>query len=218
MHLEILVEDRSGAIIIEHLLEKILGPNGQDHSYRVIPFKGIGRLPKNLKGVTDPSKRILLDQLPRILRGYGRSLIEIGPAAVIVVVDLDKRTCTDFKEELVQTLVHCNPQPKVLFRIAIEELESWLLGDRTAIKTAYPHARDSVLDSYVQDSICDTWEKLADAIYPGGSDKLKKEGWPFIGQAKCEWAEMITPVVNIKNNASKSFQVFREGLLRLASN
>jgi len=35
-------------------------------------YKGIGRLPKNLKGTSDPSKRILLDQLPKLLRGYGK--------------------------------------------------------------------------------------------------------------------------------------------------
>ncbi len=207
MHFEVLVEDKSGSIMINHLLEKILGQNGLLHSYRIIPYKGIGRIPKNLRGVTDPAKRILLDQLPRILRGYGHSLNDIGPVAVIVVVDLDKKICTDFKEELVGTLEQCDPKPPALFRIAIEELESWLLGDKDAIKKAYPRARDNVLDSYVQDSICGTWEKLADAIYPGGSDKLKTEGWSYIGQAKCEWAEAISPLVNIELNASKSFQV-----------
>ncbi len=40
--------------------------------------KGLGHFPKNLKGVTNPSQRILLDRLPRILRGYGRSFQNIG--------------------------------------------------------------------------------------------------------------------------------------------
>ena len=44
-----------------------------------------------------PEKRILLDQLPRLLRGYGKSLPD--SCAVVVVVDLDKRDCMEFKRE-----------------------------------------------------------------------------------------------------------------------
>ena len=63
MHFEILVEDASGKIALESVLEKILGPNGQDHTYKIISYKGIGRIPKDLRGKTDPQKRILLDRL-----------------------------------------------------------------------------------------------------------------------------------------------------------
>lgn len=215
MHFEVLVEDASGSIILETFLGKILGINGQQHTYRIHPYKGIGRLPKDLRGKNDPTKRILLNQLPKILRGYGHSLQYVD-AAVIIVVDLDDKVCTTFKEDLVRILDTCDPKPCTLFRIAIEEMDSWLLADVNAIKMTYPLARDKVLESYVQDSICGTWERLADAIYPGGSAKLKALGWPHIGQAKCEWAKKISPNVNVDTNASKSFQVFRQGLLRLA--
>ncbi|MCP4699741.1 MAG: hypothetical protein GY862_23255 [Gammaproteobacteria bacterium] len=50
MHFEILVEDASGKIVLQSILGKILGPNGQDHSYKIISYKGVGRIPKNLKG------------------------------------------------------------------------------------------------------------------------------------------------------------------------
>ncbi|MEW6064855.1 hypothetical protein P378_12335 [Desulforamulus profundi] len=150
MHFEVLVEDASGAIMLESFLEKILGSNGQEHTYKIHQYKGIGRIPKNLKGETDPKKRILLDQLPRILRGYGRSL-KYYNAAVMVVVDLDKKVCTSFKEELVNILDDCDPKPRTLFRIAIEEMESWLLGDLDAIKKAYPNFKERILDSYIQD-------------------------------------------------------------------
>lgn len=216
MHFEVLVEDASGAIILEAFLEKILSSNGQQHTYRIHPYKGIGRLPKNLRGKVDPATQILLDQLPRLLRGYGRSL-QYGEAAVIVVVDLDDNVCTAFKEDLVSVLNSCDPKPSTLFRIAIEEMESWLLGDLAAVKKAYPKAKNKVLESYVQDSICGTWEKLADAIYDGGSLRLKSRGWPHIGQAKCNWAMKISPMVDVDKNVSKSFQVFREGVLRLTN-
>ena len=215
MHFEILVEDASGKIALESILEKILGPDVQDHTYRIIPYKGIGRIPKNLRGTTDPRKRILLDRLPKLLRGYGKAL-QGFPAAVVVVVDLDDKECLVFKQEMLDILNNCNPQPTTLFRIAIEEGEAWLLGDRNAVKAAYPHAKAQVLNSYVQDSICGTWEKLADAVYPGGSQKLKQLGWPHTGKAKCEWANSIAPYFDIENNQSRSFQVFRDGIRNLA--
>ncbi len=45
MHFEVLVEDRSGSIALEHILEKILGPNYSEHSWQIHPYKGIERLP-----------------------------------------------------------------------------------------------------------------------------------------------------------------------------
>jgi len=216
MHFEILVEDASGKIALESILGKILGPNGHDHTYKVISYKGIGRIPKNLRGTTDPQKRILLDRLPKLLKGYGKSLQNF-PAAVVVVVDLDNKDCLAFKQELVDVLRSCTTQPTTLIRIAIEEGEAWLLGDHNAVKSAYPRAKEQVLNTYVQDSICGTWEKLADIVYPGGAQKLKKLGWPYIGQAKCEWAKNIAPHLDVETNYSRSFQVFRDGIKNLAT-
>ncbi|HDH06036.1 MAG TPA: DUF4276 family protein [Nitrospirae bacterium] len=215
MHFEILVEDVSGKIALESILEKILGPNRQDHTYKIIPYKGIGHIPKDLRGTTDPQKRILLDRLPKLLRGYGKSLQDF-PAAVVVVVDLDDKDCLVFKQEMLDILDDCNPQPTTLFRIAIEEGEAWLLGDRNAVTVAYPRAKERVLNTYAQDSICGTWEKLADAVYPGGSQKLKQLGWPHSGQAKCEWAKNIAPRLDVEANQSRSFQVFCNGIRNLA--
>ncbi len=132
MHFEILVEDVSGKIALESILQKILDPNGQDHTYRIISYKGIGRIPKNLRGTTDPQKRILLDRLPKLLRGYGKSL--------------------------------------------------------------------------------QNFPATADAVYPGGSQKLKELGWPHTGKAKCAWANNIAPHLDVENNQSRSFQVFRDGI------
>ncbi|MCF6177784.1 MAG: hypothetical protein L3J63_00130 [Geopsychrobacter sp.] len=214
MHFEILIEDASGKLALDSIMGKILGPNEQDHTYKVIPYKGIGRIPKNLRGKTDPQKRILLDRLPRLLRGYGKSF-QSFPAVVVVVVDLDNKSGVAFKQEMLDILNNCNPKPTTLFRIAIEEGEAWLMGDRNAVKTAYPHAKDQILNTYVQDSICGTWEMLADVVYPGGVQKLKQLGWPYTGQAKCEWAENIAPHLDVENNQSRSFQVFRDGIRNL---
>ena len=217
MHFEFLVEDKSGSIAVDILLEKILGANGAEHSWRLHRYQGIGKIPKNLRRETDRAKRQLLTQLPRLLQGYGKKLRSLGDsAAVIVVVDLDDRNCIAFKDELLAVLDACDPRPPTLFRIAIEESEAWLLGDRDAVKAAYPRARDSVLDDYEQDAICGTWEVLANAIHAGGSAALMESGWPAPGEAKCEWAEKIAPFMDPDRNQSPSFQAFRDGVRRLA--
>ncbi len=155
-----------------------------------------------------------MHRLPTYLRGYGRNLDQ-GTTSVVVVVDLDDRDCIAFKQELLAVWGACNPRPRALFRIAIEESEAWLLGDREAVMAAYPRARRAVLERYRQDSICGTWEMLADAVHPGGAKRLKKSGNP--GAAKAEWATRIAPHMEVDRNRSPSFRVFCEGLRRLAS-
>ncbi len=215
MHFEILVEDASGELLVGSLLPKILGKNGDPHTWRTHAYKGIGRIPRDLRGKTDPWKRILLDRLPKVLAGYGRSHQELD-TAVVVVVDLDDRDCIDFKRELLQIQKRCHPRPRVLFRLAIEETEAWLLGDRNAIIKAFPRAKINVLHSYRQDSICGTWETLADALFPGGSHALRAKGYPRIGEEKCRWASLIGRHLDVESNQSPSLRVFRLGLLKLS--
>ena len=156
------------------LLEKMLGRNHGDHSWRTHAYNGLGHIPRNLHAAHDPSRRLLLNRLPELIRGYGNSLG--SESSVIVVVDLDDGDCTAFKDELLDILRSCDPRPTVLFRIAIEESEAWLLGDPAAVKGAYPRAREPVLNRHRQDSICGTWEVLADAVHPGGAADLKRLG------------------------------------------
>jgi len=214
MHIEILVEDSSGEKLLQSLLPQILGPLGDPHTWRLHAYKGIGRIPRGLVATGDPAKRILLNQLPRLLRGYGNTP---GIDAVVVVLDADERNCKAFLKELNAVATTINPKPNTLFRLAIEETEAWYFGDRDALKRAYPKAKADVLNRYVQDSVCNTWELLADAVYPGGSGAIKKAGWPLPGQIKHEWAERIGPLMSIKKNVSPSFVKLRDGLLRLVS-
>lgn len=214
MHIEVLIEDSSGEKLVETLLPNVIGPLGKPHTWRIHSYKGIGRLPPSLSTRADPAKRILLEQLPRVLRGYGNTP---NIDAVVVVVDSDRRDCKVFLNELKAMLNECNPAPNTLFCLAIEEMEAWLLGDRGALLSAYPRARKDILARYQQDSICGTWELLADALHPGGSAAIRKAGWPLPGQIKHEWASKIGPHMNIENNASPSFCEFRDGLRRLVA-
>ena len=212
MHIEILVEDSSGEKLLAQLLPRILGEHGALHTWRLKAYKGIGRIPPGLSAGADPAKRMLLDQLPRLLQGYGRTP---GIDAVVIVVDTDRRDCRAFLQELKSVAHGCNPSPRTLFRLAVEEMEAWYLGDREALLKAYPRAKRDVLDRYVQDSVCGTWELLADAVRAGGVVAIKKTGWPLPGQIKHEWAEKIGPFMSLNQNTSPSFGKFRDGLSQL---
>ncbi len=215
MHFEILVEDQSGKKALDVIVPKII--TGR-HTFRVIPYKGIGRIPRGLKASSDANRRILLDQLPRLLRGYGRAFFNYpadSPAAVILVCDLDDKCLRAFRAELYAILNSCDPKPLTRFCVAIEEGEAWFLGDIQAIKSAYPKAKEAVLEGYDNDSICGTWEFLADAVFNGGAAALSAKGWQVIGAEKSRWAEAISPHMTIENNDSPSFQYFREKLREL---
>jgi Domain of unknown function (DUF4276) len=214
MHIEVLVEDSSGARLIETLLPAMIGLQGKPHTWRVHAYKGIGRLPAGLSAKADPAKRALLDQLPRLLAGYGKTP---GIDAVVVVLDSDRRDCKAFLAELNAVQQTCPQPPNTLFRLAIEEMEAWFLGDRQALLAAYPRAKKDVLGRYEQDSVCGTWELLADAVHAGGSAAIRKAGWPLPGQIKHEWAERIGPMMDLDRNVSPSFRKLRDGLRRLAS-
>jgi len=212
MHFEILVEDESGKRALEILVPNIIGEN---HTCTVHPYKGIGHIPRNLSNSRDPRNKMLLNNLPKLIRGYGKTFNTYPtdyPAVLIVVCDLDDKCLKKYREELLAILESCDPRPITGFCIAIDEGEAWFLGDIDAIKSAYPNAKTSILDGYHNDSICGTWEKLADAIYAGGSASLSKKGWQAVSKEKSNWAEKISPNMDITNNSSPSFNYFRDKL------
>jgi hypothetical protein len=212
MHFEILVEDQSGKKLLEILVPNLVGDR---HTFKVHAYKGLGKIPKDLAKEIDPSKRILLANLPKLLEGYGKTYSNYPGdylASVIVVCDLDDKCLTSFRNELFAILDTCSAKPDTHFCIAIEEGEAWYLGDIPAIKKVYPAAKDSIINSYVNDSICGTWECLADAVFRGGAQALSKKGWRAVGAEKSAWAEKITPHMNIDKNKSPSFCYFRDRL------
>ena len=216
MHFEILVEDMSGKKALDIIVPKIIS---DEHTFKIISYKGIGRIPKNLKGNADPGKRILLDQLPRLLKAYGNTFANYPDdysAAVILVCDLDDKCLKAFRLELFAILNTCEPRPESRFCIAIEEGEAWFLGDIPAIKAAYPKAKSAVLNSYENDAICGTWELLADAVFSGGALSLSKKGWRAVGAEKSAWSEKIAPHMDVSNNSSPSFCYFKAKLQELA--
>ena len=216
MHFEFLVEDQSGKVMLDLLMPKVIS---ETHTFNIHAYKGIGRLPKNLNPKADPDKRILLDQLPRLLGGYGKAFASYPVdyhAAVIVVCDLDNRNLEEFTKELLEVAKKVNAAPRTGLCIAVEEGEAWFLGDIAAVKKAYPRAKPAVLAAYENDSICGTWEKLADARYAGGAASLSGQGYQVVGQEKSCWAGKITPHMDVALNESPSFGRFCTTLKKFA--
>jgi hypothetical protein len=85
-----------------------------------------------------------------------------------------------------------------------------------ARRRGYPRASVAVLNQYIQDSICGTWELLAEAVYPGGAAALAAGGFWVVGAEKYRWAEAITPHMDAAINRSPSFAAFRNELAALA--
>lgn len=214
MHIEVLVEDSSGAALMEHLLPKLLGETVGEHTWRIHNYKGIGRIPKKMAPQTDVAKKTLLDNLPRLLAGYGQTP---GYDAVLVLVDTDDRNVAAFQHELKQVLAQCPHAPQTVFGLATEEIEAWYFGDKEALLAAYPHADKKVLNRYQQDSVCGTWEMLADALVKGGSATIKKQGFHKAGEFKHECAHRIGPHMDVSRNQSPSFCKTRNGVADLVA-
>lgn len=213
IHLELLVEDISGKIMLDNLLPMIL-QDMPDVTYVIHPYKGIGRVPKNLKPGTRSKGRMLLDELPKLLNGYGKTFANWPSdilGYVILVCDLDDKNIAEFENQLLDILHACIVQPEARFCFAIEEGEAWLLGDFSAVKAAYPNVQKNVLLNYKNDAVCGTWELLANAL----SFNYKTAAWYEIGKKKAEWAEHISPYMHIDENNSPSFQYFVKTLREL---
>ena len=224
MYFQFLVEDQSTEVLIRHIMEllqkKLIEEDKDDMSlfYDIKSFKGIGHLKK--EGSINAQKTgMLLNDLPGIMRGMGRALQYMDHAAIIVVMDNDKNDPTVFLEELHNMADAHMVLVDHEFCIAIKEMEAWILGDEKAIYKAYPTYKKTALRDYEQDGICDTWEVLANAVYPGGLPALKKKAagsYAEIGKAKYEWADKIGKEMDLIENNAPSYRRFVNCLLKRA--
>ncbi len=205
MYYQFLIEDQSGSSLIKIVMEKIKNIY-PDITYRITSFKGIGGFTKK-NTVKETRTGKLLNDLTTYLRGFNRRL-QYSPSVVIVVLDNDDNDPIQFKKLLENVATQNMISIDHVFCLAIEEIEAWLLGDEAAVINAYPNARLTVLHSYIQDSICGTWETLADVVYKGGQQALKKQHFSERGRIKNEWAKSIGVYLDLENNKSPSFNSF----------
>lgn len=221
MYFQFLIEDLSTEILINHVIEKLKAKYPDREIYAdTKSFKGIGHLATH-GNLMERKGGNLLNNLHMYLRGFDRSLASMKQAAIIVVLDNDKRDPEVFRQELENVAKETVKLTDCVFCVAVKEMEAWLLGDENAIWEAYPSAKKKFLRDYEQDGICDTWQILANTVYPGGLSELQKKSqnrYSEIGKAKCEWADKIGVNLVLEENISPSFRFFiNEFEMRIAS-
>ena len=200
---EILLEGSSDVPAVRSILQRKFGLR-ENEDFRVHPHQGRGKLPKHPNLPPQPKHRGLLDQLPAKLRGY--SGLPKG-YWLIVLLDADKDKCEMLKQSLVDLYRALPRKPKrILFRIAVEETESWFLADKSAVKKAFPRVDLNRIPGPPHDQQSDAWECLAKAL---GRSPEECDGGD-----KLQWAEAISPHLDLDTPQSPSLSAFISGIER----
>jgi hypothetical protein len=201
VHIEFLVEELSAEAALKNLVPKILG---EEVTFQIHPYQG---------------KQNLLRKLPDRLKGYKKWLPDDW--RIVVLIDTDRQDCKLLKHQLEEIasnagLITKSAAPsdrsfQVLNRLAIEELEAWFFGDVEAIATAYPGVSPKIAQKERfrnPDAITGgTWEAL--------EKLLQSKGYHRGGLEKVNAARQISQHMNPDCNRCKSFEVFRDGLLKM---
>ena len=198
MHIELLVEEPSAEAALRNLVPRIVPPV----SYAVHVHGG---------------KQNLLANLPGRLRGYRAWIPQDW--RLLVLVDRDDQECHGLKEELeraarragfvTRASARGGSDFQIVNRLAIEELEAWFFGDVPALVAAYPRV-PATLGNKAR-------YRDPDAVAGGTWQALQREqqraGYYPGGLPKIEVARSISHHMDPSRNRSRSFQVFRNGLL-----
>lgn len=211
MRVEILSEDRSGGVVLQRLTNCILKQYTQDFESYLRPHRGCGYWPDHPDEKPEPLAAGLLELLPAKLRAYDK--VYAGTDIIVIVcIDSDDHDPEELMSRLKDTCRRYARDLSTVIAISVEEMESWVLADKNAILLAYPEADLKRLSEYEQDSICGTWEVLCDVLLREQSHRIKKIGYPAIGQYKATWAEKISKYMLPGNNVSPSFKKFELAL------
>ncbi|MDQ7090103.1 MAG: DUF4276 family protein [Methylococcales bacterium] len=181
MMLIFLLEELSAKALLDVLLPNILPESVQ---FKCIPHEG---------------KQDLEKSIPRKLKAW-----KTPDTYFVIMRDKDSADCIKVKQHLMD-LCEDSGRDDSLVRIACHELESWFLGDLTAVGQAFGLSKLAAKQQsrkYKQpDNLASASEELA---------KLVK------GYRKVSGAEKIATYLNIKENNSPSFNCFINGVLALA--
>ena len=162
------------------------------------------------------NKHNLLQKLPSRLAAYRHRIANGERLRIVVLVDRDDDDCESLKGRLESMArdaalpTKSSPDAKgcflVLNRVVIEELESWFIGDPTALQKAFgslPRINAST-GIFRNPDKGGSWEAL--------HRFLKKHGIYKSGFPKIDAARRIAPHMDVAANRSKSFQTFASGV------
>ncbi len=125
----------------------------------------------------------------------------------VIVHDQDSNDCKKLKAELLQ-LCEISEKSKIIIRIICHELESWFLGDLTAIEKAYNLKPKSLSKKQNKNKFRNP-DHLNSA-----KEELRKLVLEYYPQTH---SKKIAPYLSLTNNTSRSFQVFLEGIRKFLS-
>jgi hypothetical protein len=203
MNIEFLVEERSAEEALRELLPKLLAA---PHTWMIHAYQG---------------KQDLLEKLPARLRGYAKFI----PAtwAIVVVVDADAEDCLALKARLEEAAHRASLQTtaralggarvQVVNRIAVEELEAWLLGDADAVRAAYPR----VLQTFEEKRRFRDPDAIRGGTWEALQQLLQRAGYYPQGMPKIEVAKSIAQHMDPQRNRSGSFRCFIEAVAELTA-
>jgi hypothetical protein len=196
-----LLEGAADVPVMREILTRRFGLTETLH-FDLHPHNGKGKLPENLHQRPSERDRTLLHQLPAKLRAYA----DLGQEVLIlVVVDADDTPEAVLLNELDAMLSALQRRPpRVLFRLAIEETESWFLADPDAIAAAYPAAKIQRIQKIDPDAVVGAWERLAECLGRKGQSAPKD---------KFAWAERIAPHMNFTHPRSPSLRKLLDSLV-----
>ena len=83
MHFEILVEGQIELTTLSILMEKIVGPFNNPHTWKIHKHRGIGKFPNDPSLPVNRNDFTLLHNLPAKLRAYGREMRENDSVVVL---------------------------------------------------------------------------------------------------------------------------------------
>lgn len=158
-------------------------------------------LPEGVSFITiaHQGKSDLQKSIPRKLRAW-----RTPNTCFIVLHDQDSNDCKKLKGVL-RSLCQNGGRPDTLVRIACRELEAWYLGDMLALECAF----DGFVARRVQGR--SVFSDVDAIVKP--SDQLKRLVPNF---QKVTGARAMADCIEVKRNGSRSFQVFVDGVVRLA--
>lgn len=158
-------------------------------------------LPAEIQFITIPheGKSDLQKSLTAKLQGWNEPDVKF-----VVVQDQDSNDCKEIKKKLLDLCK--NSKKEILIRIACHELEAWYFGDMNALSQAYGvdlSAAKRKSKYRIPDAIVNPKEELR---------------WLLPEHQQIAGARRIAPIIDIGNNSSVSFQMFVNGVRKLASN